>query len=206
MQIYILKYNSGKCKEVVVNAKHNILYSHFLANRNLLYHGVTYSGCYSNTSTLVVPYFQLWGWLFALSKVFELGDTIFIVLRKTPLTFLHWYHHITVFVYTWYAITDPNASSHWFSTMNYVVHTVMYSYYAWKASGRKVSSKIAQVITFLQIAQMFMGIFVNLVVFRAAVNGIECYFRYDLVLFGFLIYLTYMVLFVNFFIQRYFRV
>ena len=109
-------------------------------------------------------------------------------------------------MFTWYGVTDPNGSSHWFSTMNYAVHSVMYSYYALKASGRKVPSKIAQVITFLQIAQMFMGIFVNIVVLRAAVNGLECHFRYDHILFGFLIYSTYAVLFVNFFIQRYIRV
>lgn len=32
-----------------------------------------------------------WTWLFVLSKLPELGDTIFIVLRKQPLIFLHWY-------------------------------------------------------------------------------------------------------------------
>ena len=31
-----------------------------------------------------------WSSLFVLSKVPELGDTIFIVLRKQPLIFLHW--------------------------------------------------------------------------------------------------------------------
>lgn len=31
-----------------------------------------------------------WGWLMALSKMAELGDTAFIVLRKQPLIFLHW--------------------------------------------------------------------------------------------------------------------
>ena len=32
-----------------------------------------------------------WTFMFVMSKVPELGDTIFIVLRKQPLIFLHWY-------------------------------------------------------------------------------------------------------------------
>lgn len=42
-----------------------------------------------------------WGTLFSLSKVIELGDTAFIILRKQPLIFLHYYHHATVLIYTW---------------------------------------------------------------------------------------------------------
>lgn len=30
----------------------------------------------------------------------ELGDTLFIVLRKRPLIFLHYYHHVAVLIYT----------------------------------------------------------------------------------------------------------
>ncbi|VDO59038.1 unnamed protein product, partial [Onchocerca flexuosa] len=44
-----------------------------------------------------------WTEMFALSKIAEFGDTVFIVLRKRPLLFLHWYHHVTVLVYTWHA-------------------------------------------------------------------------------------------------------
>ncbi|GMR46196.1 hypothetical protein PMAYCL1PPCAC_16391, partial [Pristionchus mayeri] len=44
----------------------------------------------------------LWGLCFAVSKIIQLGDTMFIVLRKKPLTFLHWYHHSIVLVYVWH--------------------------------------------------------------------------------------------------------
>lgn len=42
-----------------------------------------------------------WATMFVLSKVPELGDTVFIILRKQPLIFLHYYHHATVLVYAW---------------------------------------------------------------------------------------------------------
>ena len=53
---------------------------------------------------------RLYAFLFPLSKLPELVDTLFIVLRKTPLSFLHWYHHITVFVYCWFSYTFPTSS------------------------------------------------------------------------------------------------
>ena len=74
-----------------------------------------------------------WTFMFVMSKVPELGDTIFIVLRKQPLIFLHWYHHITVLLYSWYSYSEYTAAARWFVTMNYLVHSVMYTYYAFKA-------------------------------------------------------------------------
>lgn len=45
------------------------------------------------------------GWWFALSKYLELMDTVFLVVKKPtrPVPFLHWFHHKTVLLFSWYA-------------------------------------------------------------------------------------------------------
>uniref|UniRef100_A0A1B0D5J0 Elongation of very long chain fatty acids protein n=1 Tax=Phlebotomus papatasi TaxID=29031 RepID=A0A1B0D5J0_PHLPP len=98
-----------------------------------------------------------WTWLFVLSKLPELGDTIFIVLRKQPLIFLHWYHHITVLMYSWFSYTEYTASARWFIVMNYCVHSLMYSYYALRAMRFHPPRFISMLITTLQLTQMVIG-------------------------------------------------
>jgi len=67
-------------------------------------------------------------------QIVELGDTAFIVLRKQPLQFLHWYHHITVMMYCFYSYPLYIASSRWYVAMNFFVHSAMYTYYAFKVN------------------------------------------------------------------------
>ncbi|CAN0512742.1 unnamed protein product [Discosporangium mesarthrocarpum] len=52
----------------------------------------------------------------------ELGDTFFIVLRKKPLIFLHWYHHVTVLLYCWHSYYEQTTYGLYFICMNYTVH------------------------------------------------------------------------------------
>lgn len=44
-----------------------------------------------------------WACMFALSKIAEFGDTLFLVLKKRPVIFLHWYHHAVVLIYCWHS-------------------------------------------------------------------------------------------------------
>lgn len=130
------------------------------------------------------------------------GDTIFIILRKQKLIFLHWYHHITVLLYSWYSYKDMVAGGGWFMTMNYSVHAVMYSYYALRAAGFRVSRKFAMFITLSQITQMLMGCVVNYLVFYWMQHD-QCYSHFQNIFWSSLMYLSYLVLFCHFFFEAY---
>ena len=156
------------------------------------------------TNVFSKPSLHLWAWLFSFSKIIELGDTLFIVLRKTPLAFLHWYHHITVLVLSWFAFTVDTAVSIWFGCLNFCVHSIMYTYYAMKVSGRHVPEGVAQLITILQISQMFFGFASNVLAYLQFSRGMECSYDRTLIFMGLFIYATYILLFINFFYQRYY--
>ncbi|MGH0133513.1 UNVERIFIED_CONTAM: hypothetical protein FKN15_054343 [Acipenser sinensis] len=150
------------------------------------------------------PVSKFWAYAFVLSKAPELGDTVFIVLRKQRLIFLHWYHHITVLLYSWYSYKDRVAGGGWFMTMNYLAHALMYSYYAARAAGVRVPRPLAMLITTTQIAQMVMGLVVSGLVFFWMQDG-RCFSYLDNILWASLMYLSYLFLFLSFFYQTYIK-
>lgn len=98
-----------------------------------------------------------WIWVFGISKYFELIDTAFLVLRNRPVNFLHWYHHASVLLYTWFAIKFHLGSGYTFAPVNAFVHTFMYWYYYRRACGVVLSYDKG--ITQIQISQMVLGMF-----------------------------------------------
>lgn len=144
-----------------------------------------------------------WCFLFVYSKIIEFGDTFFIILRKTPLNFLHWYHHITVLLYSWHGLATRNTGGHWFSSINFGVHSVMYSYYMFKAMGFKISGSVAKAITILQLVQFAVGLIVLLIGVRMRLIGYPCGMNDIHLTTGVLMYGSYFILFLNFFYQRY---
>jgi elongation of very long chain fatty acids protein 6 len=145
-----------------------------------------------------------WTWLFVLSKLPELGDTIFIVLRKQPLIFLHWYHHITVLLYSWFSYSEYTASARWYVVMNYYVHSIMYTYYALKAMRYRPPKTIAMVITTLQLSQMVVGCAINISAYQYLENGhVDCHITRRNINFSFAMYFSYFVLFARFFHKTY---
>uniref|UniRef100_A0A8C5R3P1 Elongation of very long chain fatty acids protein n=1 Tax=Leptobrachium leishanense TaxID=445787 RepID=A0A8C5R3P1_9ANUR len=156
------------------------------------------SGFYSG------PVSKFWAYAFVISKVPELGDTLFIVLRKQKLIFLHWYHHITVLLYTWYSYKDTVSGGGWFMTMNFTVHAFMYSYYTLKAAAIRVPRFCAMFITVTQILQMLMGIVVNVLVYTWHHDG-SCKSTTENIFWSTVMYTSYLVLFCIFFIKAYFK-
>jgi len=144
-----------------------------------------------------------WGWLFLLSKVPELIDTVFIIMRKQELIFLHWYHHATVLVYCWYSCQDFTASGRWFVLMNYTVHAAMYTYYGLRALRFKIPKWVNIIITTGQISQMIIGIMVNTIAYMKKSRGEPCQISDNNIKWSFLMYFSYFVLFFNFFYKAY---
>lgn len=150
------------------------------------------------------PVTKFWAYAFVLSKAPELGDTVFIVLRKQRLIFLHWYHHITVLLYSWFCYKDLVAGGGWFMTMNYTVHSVMYTYYTIRAAGLRVPRFCAMIITVLQILQMVMGLAVVAMVY-SWVHEVHCPSNMYNITCGSLMYLSYLILFGMFFYESYLK-
>lgn len=146
---------------------------------------------------------SFWTGLFVMSKVLELGDTVFIVLRKQPLIFLHWYHHITVLIYVWYSYPDMIGAGRWFMVMNYVVHSFMYSYYALRAMRYQFPKCVNMFITTLQLLQMIGGLYANIGAYYALNAGRECVHSYKNIQYCISMYFSYLVLFSHFFYTTY---
>jgi len=141
--------------------------------------------------------------LFVYSKVYELGDTFWKLLRKSPVSFLHWYHHCTVLVFACHSSKSACSVGVWFCTMNYFVHSIMYGYYAiTQTSLKNWAKQWGIMITILQITQMFAGLIILLSVVYFKNKGYPCHTDEGNIAFGLLIYASYAVLFINFFIQR----
>lgn len=151
----------------------------------------------------------LWVQLFILSKFPELIDTFFIVIHKKPLIFLHWYHHITVLLYCWHSYVTKSPSGIFFVVMNYSVHAIMYGYYFLMAIKMKPKWLKGMFVTTAQISQMVVGVAVTIAAFYyyyAEQESGTCNIQKQNNTAAFLMYGSYLFLFAQFFIGRYFQV
>ncbi|XP_054159943.1 elongation of very long chain fatty acids protein 6-like [Oppia nitens] len=144
-----------------------------------------------------------WYWVFVWSKVVELGDTAFIILRKQPLIALHWIHHVLTLTYAFFVIGEAPASARWMVNMNFAIHSLMYTYYALKSLRISVSRSIAMIITSAQIVQMVFGLYINAQAFRLKWSAKACDTSLSASGAGLFIYALFFCLFINFFMKSY---
>uniref|UniRef100_A0A8C0BU03 Elongation of very long chain fatty acids protein n=1 Tax=Buteo japonicus TaxID=224669 RepID=A0A8C0BU03_9AVES len=80
-------------------------------------------------------------WWFFFSKVIELLDTVFFILRKKQeqVTFLHVYHHGTMLFNWWSGVKYvPGGQAFFIGMLNSFVHIFMYGYYALASLGPRM--------------------------------------------------------------------
>jgi len=144
-----------------------------------------------------------WMALFTFSKIVELGDTAFIILRKRRLIFLHWYHHITVLYLSWTAAAEGSAAARYFLSINAFIHLLMYTYFALQSIGIKTKKTVSMTITLLQISQMVAGLFVVYYSVKQLWNGRACENSWHFIRISLIVYASYLLLFAHFFYKAY---
>ena len=168
-------------------------------SRGVLKHGFPSVLCHLGMDSVQ----GIWIPLFMASKFVEFGDTAFIVLRKKKLMFLHWYHHVTVLLFTWYAVVTLSATGRWFIVMNFFVHSIMYSYYALQAINIRLPKVVSMAITSIQMTQMLGGVYFIWYTATQLVSNKSCDQTLAVVVSGGIMYASYFALFLNFFCQAY---
>jgi hypothetical protein len=170
---------------------------------SFLMHGLYFTCCApatwygGNISGLFVGFFIY-------SKLFELFDTILLLLAGKPVIALQWWHHSTVLLYCWHSYSCRIATGLWFAAMNYSVHSVMYGYFALMTTQyRKYITPYAIFITLAQLAQMLVGMFVTIKAVMYQDEGLECHVNKTNSILGLTMYFSYFVLFFKLFIENY---
>lgn len=100
-----------------------------------------------------------YGWLFYLSKFYEVTDTLIILAKGRRTSVLQTYHHAGAMLCVWVGIRYMSAPIWLFVFINSFIHALMYTYYALGAVGVRVPRALKRALTTMQIVQLFTGTF-----------------------------------------------
>lgn len=138
-------------------------------------------------------------WVFYWSKILEFNDTFIMILRQSfrQVTFLHVYHHTTIFVIWWAVIYyGPGGDAVFSVILNSFVHVIMYSYYLSTTIGYPLNF-IKPYITIIQMTQFMLMIIQSLCDVIIDYKGYPRFLVWTL----FFYMISLLVLFLNFFLK-----
>jgi hypothetical protein len=92
-----------------------------------------------------------WSYVYYVSKFYELLDTVLLVLKGRPLTFLHVFHHAFVLVMCFLWLQSSQSLQHIALLTNTGIHVMMYFYYFLTTLGIRPGWKV--LVTNGQIVQ-----------------------------------------------------
>lgn len=144
-------------------------------------------------------------WLYYITKIIDLIDTIVFVLRKksNQITFLHLFHHISMVLNAWSGVRFvPGGQTFFLAMLNSFVHTIMYAYYGLSALGPWVQKYLwwKKYITQMQLVQF------GIVLLHTSINYFsKCTYPkgFDIAFMSYGIFI--MILFLNFYRQSYLK-
>ncbi|XP_034438434.1 elongation of very long chain fatty acids protein 1b [Hippoglossus hippoglossus] len=146
-------------------------------------------------------------WLFWFSKIIELMDTVFFVLRKKQgqITFLHIFHHSFMPWTWWWGICyAPGGMGSFHAMVNSTVHIIMYFYYGLSAAGPRFQ-KFLWWKKYMTAIQLIQFVLVSLHATQYYFLH-SCDYQFPMVLHLIWMYGTFFfVLFSNFWVQAYVR-
>jgi len=117
-------------------------------------HGLFYGVCGEGAWTARLELYYLVNYAF---KYVELIDTVFLALKKKPLTFLHVFHHSATAALCFTQLNGRTSVSWVVISLNLAVHVLMYYYYYATAGGARIWWK--KYITTMQITQFVIDLF-----------------------------------------------
>lgn len=144
-------------------------------------------------------------WWYYFSKLLEFMDTVFFILRKknNQVSFLHVYHHASMFPIWWMGVKWVAGGQSFFGAMiNSFIHVLMYSYYGISALGPEFQKYLwwKRYLTRLQLVQFVAGM-----VHAAQSLILDCAFpkwmQWSLIFYG----STILSLFLNFYFHAYIK-
>ncbi|RMD39263.1 hypothetical protein DV735_g5866, partial [Chaetothyriales sp. CBS 134920] len=99
-----------------------------------------------------------YGWIFYISKFYEVIDTFIILAKGKKSSLLQTYHHAGAMICMWAGVRYMSPPIWMWATVNSGIHAIMYSFYLCTVVGIKINKRIKQSLTTMQITQFVVGV------------------------------------------------